>query len=382
MDTSRGKIYNDLEAEIGNTPLYKLSRIQFPHGNEVYAKEEWQNPGGSHYDRVFVKLFYDYEKAGKITPGKTPVVETTSGSAGVSFARLGRLLGYQCLVICPENLSARIEAIQNEGAEVRLTPKKEYVEGSAAALRKPVKKENKERLRSGKPPYFPINHSQLEMSATAVEAAVNEAAEQALQQYGIKFDLAIAAGGNGTTALGFGRAAKRHGIPLVLWESLGSGLYFNKKFGEGAFQYKYGLNPGELSTQVGHAIYGTVYGPTSFKLPNVDRAFEEGVLDNVRIVADETTKRRALVNAQTRKFDPRIGSLSEATISPPFSNNQEPNLRRIKTIEPVVELLKDTEGKPVGRSSAGNIAMLLDEHWNIAGFRNVLTFFYDALSRY
>src|SRR3989338_4732778 len=128
MDQERTALYSRLEREIGNTPLYEISKIQLPNGNRVFAKEENRNPGGSHYDRVFIRLFRHYEEGGRIVPGHTPVVETTSGSAGVSVARLGRLLGYECLVICPADLpEARIRAIREQGAELRLSPEGRYV---------------------------------------------------------------------------------------------------------------------------------------------------------------------------------------------------------------------------------------------------------------
>jgi len=57
------------------------------------------------------------------------------------------------------------------------------------------------------------------------------------------------------------------------------------------------------------------------------------------------------------------------------------NISRLASWEPALELLRDVEGKPVGRSSAGNLAMVLDTQWRLKN-RNILTFFYDDLSRY
>jgi cysteine synthase len=364
MDHNRAAFYDSLEKEIGNTPLYEITKIGLPEGNRVFAKEENRNPGGSHYDRVFIALFRHFEEAGKIIPGHTPVVETTSGSAGVSFARLGRLLGYDCMVLCPEDLPAnRLKAIRQEGANLRLTPAEKYVDGSAEELARIFRSENPDRAAKGKVPYFGINHTQgiaATISASAVETAVDEAAEQAYQNYNVKFNLAIAAGGNGTTLLGFGRAAKRNGFPLVVWESLGSGLYFDKRYGmvgdKSAFEWKYGVKQG-----LGHRIFGTVYGPTPYPLQNLEKAFEEGLIDNVRILSDEDTKRKAM-DLITDEFH----------IS---------NVSRLASYENALALLRDVEGKPVGRSSAGNLAMALDKQWSLKG-KNILTFFYDDLSRY
>ncbi|MBI4162735.1 MAG: pyridoxal-phosphate dependent enzyme [Candidatus Aenigmarchaeota archaeon] len=395
MNLQRTSLYRELAAEIGNTPLYRM-QMKFPHGNSVWVKEENRNPGGSHYDRVFLPLFRFYEEVGLLEPGRTPVVETTSGSAGVSFARLGRHLGYQTLVICPADLpAARVAAIKTEGAEIRFSPAGEYVDGSSEMLKHLLTVENRERKARCEEPYFALNHTQnsrygpsADISAHAVEAVVEEAVQQAALQ-GVRFDLCIAAGGNGTTLLGFGRAARRHGFPLVVWESLGSGRYFDRKNRKGAFRQKYGINPG-LASQVGHNIYGTVYGPTAYSLPNVETAFSEGVVDYVRIITDEKTRKAALAELEKFEIFTRIDPMDMAEsvlfrqLRPDFEllDDQRRNIERAASWEPGVSMLEKEEGKPVGRSSAGNIAMILDEQWRIGSRPNILTFFYDDASRY
>src|SRR3989338_3217089 len=387
MNNARETLYQDLRREIGNTPLCELTKIQFPRGNRVFAKEEYANPGGSHYDRVFLPIFRHYEEQGKIVPGVTPVVETSSGSAGVSFARTGRLLGYECLVICPEDLpQSRLHAVEEQGAELRLTPKGQYIDGSAQELARIFREENRERKKNGKMPYFGLNHSQnpaASIAASSVESAVDEAVSQAAQ-IGVKFDIAIAAGGNGTTALGFGRAAGRYGFPLVIWEPLSSGLYFDRKFGNQIHDYsplewKFGIKPGELR-EGGGVVYGMTYGPTVFGLPNIDRAIEEGVVDYVRIATDEKTRQAALHELRMRQMDAPLMFGQNDTL---FRNVEmhRANVQRLPSWGPALELLRDTERKPVGWSSAGNIAMVMDESWRIKDM-NVLTFFYDSLSRY
>ncbi len=364
MQQNRIDLYVALREEIGNTPLYRVSHIGVPNNNVIFVKEENRNPGGSHYDRVFINLFEYYENLGRIIPGYTPIVETTSGSAGASAARFARLLGYECLAVCPVNLpSSRLEAIRREGAELRLTPAEKYINGSAEELGRIVRVENKERKRDGKVPYFALNHTQGEaaaIAAEAVERVIDEAVIQAEEQYGVRFNLAIAAGGNGTTLLGFGRGASLHGFPLVAWETLGSGYYFNKRFGNGAFEWKYGLNPGFISPEH-HQLLGTVYGQTPFSMVNIDQAFQLGFVDNVRILADSRTKEKALELTTT--------------------NFGRSNILRLQSWESFISLLRDIEGKPVGRSSAGNLAMILDEQWGIRDMK-ILTFFYDDLSRY
>ncbi len=247
MVNDRKKLYRELENTIGRTPLYEIRKIRIPNGNTVFAKLEHMNPGGSHYDRVFLALYQYFEQAGRIIPGQTPLVETTSGSAGVSFARIGRILGYDCLVVCPEDLPRpRLDAIAREGAELRLTPSSSYVDGAARELAKIFRKENKSRAAQGKQPYFGFNHTQgkaAEISADSMIPVIDEAVAQAKNIYGIEFDLVVAVGGNGTTLLGFGRGARNYNLPLVMWEPLSSGLYYSKLFGEEKLRQEYGDLP-------------------------------------------------------------------------------------------------------------------------------------------
>ena len=353
LEKSRKDLYCSLEYEIRNTPLYELHNINTGQ-NRLFAKEEYKNPGGSHYDRVFTSLFKYFETTGKIIPGITPVVETTSGSAGASFAYLAKILGYEALVICPENLPAsRLMSITQHDAELRLTPKEKYVDGCAEELGRIFRIENKERKSTGLVPYFGFNHTQgiaAELSAKAVEACV----EEAVKQTDVSFDFIIAAGGNGTTTLGFGTAAKKRGISLITWESLGSGLYYDAFFGAGSFKKEFGINPG-----LKHKIYGTAFGPTPYLLPNVEKAFTDELISDVVVVSDEETEKKALENDSAKSEE----------------------IKKLLKWEPALELLREIEGKTVGRSSAGSMAVVLDLIKDCNN-KNILTFFYDSLERY
>ena len=389
MDKRRQELYACLEEEIGNTPLYKMVKLPCTRSNQIFVKEENKNPGGSHYDRVFIKLFKHYEKEGKIIPGYTPVVETTSGSAGVSFARLGRRLGYECLVICPEDLPEnRIKPIREQGAQIRTSPGGKYVDGSAEELAKIFREENKQRKAEVKVPYFGLNHTQGEsarISAQSVESVVDEAVKQA-EEFGIKFDLMVSAAGNGTTALGFGIASKRHGIHNIVWEPLGCGVYYNRKYGIVAHKEKFGIRPGELGY---HKIYGVHFKETPYSLPNLDKVFEEGLVDDVVIITDEDIKKRALKILPEPMENPYqapdwwVGIFDiRDSIQMETLKVQRDTIIRTPMCEDTLYWLI-SEGKPVGRSSAGNIAAVQ----GIIRTRemensNILTFFYDDLSRY
>src|SRR5580765_4898107 len=71
MDEARIAKYEGLRAEIGHTPLHEVKSIVVPNGNRIFAKEEYLNPTGSHYDRVFVRLFEALEEQCAICPGQS-----------------------------------------------------------------------------------------------------------------------------------------------------------------------------------------------------------------------------------------------------------------------------------------------------------------------
>src|SRR5215471_1348544 len=80
---------------IGQTPLVRLSRFERETpGVELYAKAEWQNPGGSVKDRAGWRMIADGEAAGRLKPGLT-IVDATSGNTGIAYAMVGAARGYK-----------------------------------------------------------------------------------------------------------------------------------------------------------------------------------------------------------------------------------------------------------------------------------------------
>jgi cysteine synthase A len=108
---------------VGNTPLVKLSRFAPNTPGILLGKLEAFNPGFSVKDRIGVALIEDAEKLGIITPGKTTLVEPTSGNTGIALAWVAASKGYRLILTMPETMSLeRRVLLRAYGAEIVLTP--------------------------------------------------------------------------------------------------------------------------------------------------------------------------------------------------------------------------------------------------------------------
>ncbi|HEX3316740.1 MAG TPA: cysteine synthase A [Solirubrobacteraceae bacterium] len=116
-------IPTDISAHVGGTPLVRLTKIA-PEAAEVelYAKLEAINPGGSVKDRIGVAMIEAAEREGRIAPGRTTVVEATSGNTGIALAFVCAARGYDLVLTLPQGMSREREALLRlYGAEVRVT---------------------------------------------------------------------------------------------------------------------------------------------------------------------------------------------------------------------------------------------------------------------
>jgi cysteine synthase len=183
---------------IGNTPLIRLK------GENIYAKAEFLNPGGSVKDRVALAMLEGAKRDGKLKPDSI-IVEPTSGNTGIGFALVGRLKGYTVRIVMPDGMSEeRKKLIRALGADLILTPDKDGIEGSIKVAEKMAEEDPRVFLpQQFENPENPRCH-------------YYETAHELWRQMGGDIDCFVAGVGSGGTLQGVGTFLKEHNPDVKL----------------------------------------------------------------------------------------------------------------------------------------------------------------------
>src|SRR5262245_44079350 len=136
-----GDIPINIADHVGRTPMVQLARLA-RDGAQVFGKLEMLNPGGSVKDRIGVAMIEAAEREGRIEPGRTRIVEATSGNTGIALAFVCAAKGYELVLTLPQGMSRERESLLRlYGARVEVTESlggmSEAVQAAQAMAREP-----------------------------------------------------------------------------------------------------------------------------------------------------------------------------------------------------------------------------------------------------
>ncbi|WP_277751753.1 cysteine synthase A [Oecophyllibacter saccharovorans] len=197
----RGRTYNSILETVGGTPLVAVPHLEKKEGlgAKLLLKLEFFNPLASVKDRIAVAMLRDAQERGLITPGKTVLVEPTSGNTGIGLTFAATAMGYPVIVTMPESASIeRRKMMGLMGAKIVLTPK---AKGMAGAIEK-AKEIVAETPNAWTPGQF----------VNAANPTVHEAttAQEIWTDTDGKVDAVVAGIGTGGTATGIAHGLKKH----------------------------------------------------------------------------------------------------------------------------------------------------------------------------
>ena len=266
-------IARDITDLVGRTPLVRLNRLPERSGclAEVVAKLESFNPTASVKDRIAGSMVQAAEQAGTIAPGRTVLVEPTSGNTGIALAMVAAARGYRLILTMPDTMSIERRAmLRAYGAELQLTPGNEGMQG-ALDLAKELVSEIPEAylLQQFNNPANP-----------AVHAATT--AEEIWSDTGGEIDALVAGVGTGGTITGCARVLKQRkpDLKVIAVEPAASPVLAGGAPGPHRIQ---GIGAGFVPSVFNHSLIDEILGVSDQDAMDVGRrlAREEGLLSGV-----------------------------------------------------------------------------------------------------
>jgi len=188
---------NNISELIGHTPLVKLQRLSQESGATILGKLESFNPGGSVKDRIGLSMIDAAERDGRLTPGKSVIIEPTSGNTGIALAMVAAARGYRLILTMPDTMTLERRALLKAyGAELVLTEGAKGMKGAIARA---------EELVAENPGAFMPQQFQ---NPANPEVHRRTTAEEVWADTDGKVDIFIAAVGTGGTVTGVGEVLK------------------------------------------------------------------------------------------------------------------------------------------------------------------------------
>ncbi len=264
-------IYSDIIKTIGKTPLVRLNRMTKGLEAEISAKLESFNPSGSVKDRIGVAMIEAAEQEEKITPGKTTLIEATSGNTGIALASVSASRGYRLVLTMPENVSEeRKKILSFLGAEIVLTPKEKGMRGAIEKARELAKED---------PNSFILN--QFENLANPLAHERTTGPEIWKDTEG-KIDILVAGVGTGGTITGTSRYLKKKklGIKIIAVEPTSSPVLSGGKPGSHRIE---GIGAGFIPKVLDRSLIDEVFQASDEEAFKAARrlAKEEGILAGI-----------------------------------------------------------------------------------------------------
>jgi len=267
----RPKICNSILETIGHTPVVRLNRLPCEGSAEVLVKLESFNPMRSIKDRIAYSMIQAAENEGRISPGKTTIVEPTSGNTGIGLAMTAAARGYRLILTMPDSMSVeRTRVLRALGAEIALTPDALGMKGAI---------EKAEEILRGLPDGF-----MPQQFNNAANPAIHRCttAHEIIEDTDAKLDAFIAGVGTGGTITGVGEILKERlrDVKLIAVEPKDSPVLSGGLAAPHAIQgIGAGFVPGVLNTEIIDRIIPVEYEDAKITARRLAR--EEGILAGI-----------------------------------------------------------------------------------------------------